>query len=370
MPTLTKLNLTNFRNIRSASLNPGDNINLIYGKNGSGKTSLLEAISVLAHGRSFRTHKYRRLINHEHKDFTLHAQLQELVSRNLGINRHSSGDMTIRIDGRPAYTSAEMAECLPLLVMNAASFQLLEGASKVRRQFFDWLVFHVKHEFKTCWKDYAKCVKQRNSLLRRDKITLEELNPWDTEIVKLGLQIEGMRTEVFEVFSGAFYDYLGSFDFVEQDLSSELEIYYMSGWKDSIDYKQQLEINFERDRQLGYTNIGSHKSDIKFQLGKIPAIEELSRGQQKSLIVSLYLAEANVFRTLKQRNPVFLLDDLPAELDTKNLEIVGRALAEMTSQVFVTTIEPDTLCRCWKLNSDNNLKMFHVEHGEISPMTA
>ncbi len=370
MPKLTQVNITTFRNIRSASILPGEAVNLILGANGSGKTSLLEAISVLAHGRSFRTHKYRRLITEEERAFTLFASVeneQTTVAQKLGIKRGARGDSVIRIDGRSVNSSAELAQHLPLLVMNSNSFQLLEGSSKYRRQFFDWLVFHVKHDFKQAWKDYVRCLKHRNSLLRRGKISTSELRPWDREVGGLGLAIEGMRKEVFELYQPIFDIMLKRFPFCGET-SKTINLSYQTGWKEENAYEEQLADNLERDIRLGHTSIGSHRSDLKICLDKIPVNELLSRGQQKSVIISMFLAEATLFQQITKRDPIFLLDDLPAELDRQNLKIVGQAIVAMGSQVFVTSIEPEVIAEEWDISGDN-VRMFHVKHGEIGIST-
>lgn len=367
MPSIQSLAITQFRNLDSAQLEPGPGINLIVGANGSGKTSLLEALSVLAHGRSFRTHKFRRLINHNHHDFTLFSQLQSaegLVHR-LGIQRSSNGAVSIKIDGKPAYSATELAEMLPLLVMNANSFQLLEGSSKYRRQFFDWLVFHVKHSFKNAWKGYVRCVKHRNTLLRRGKISTSELRPWDAELVQLAEVINGCRTEVFSDFQQEYIKRLEAFKFNDDSLDFSLD--YYPGWKvGEEDLQTQLDQSLERDLKLGYTTLGPHKSDIKISIGKIPAVEKLSRGQQKSVITTLYLSAASVFSSVTGRQPVFLLDDLPAELDRDNLRIVGDAVEALNSQVFVTAIEPEAITSVWETGREERpFKLFHVEHGVL-----
>ena len=378
MPFVKQLNVTSFRNLHSASFEPCLGINIIQGENGSGKTSLLEALSVLAHGRSFRTHKYRRLINHDSTEFTLFALLNGSGDGDppckLGINRSGRGSVAIKIDGKSVYSAAELAQRLPLLVMNSSSFQLLEGSSRFRRHFFDWLVFHVKHEFKEYWKNYARCVKHRNSLLRRGKISPAEIAPWDAELARLATKIDTLRAEVFVLLEAEFNRFLGAFSCAEdgklQLCYEDLKLSYHSGWKaPGENYQDQLSENFERDVKLGYTSIGSHKADIKITLGKVDAVEVLSRGQQKSLIVSLFLAEATVFFGCTGRKPVFLLDDLPAELDGSNLSIVGKALTALNAQVFVTAIRAEAILDNWQYIDSGELKMFHVEHGVLSVST-
>lgn len=204
MPLLA-LRVDQFRNIVTASLNPSASLNFLYGTNGSGKTSLLEAISVLAHGRSFRTRKFTRLIHQAHSDFTVFGRVEQGgVATAMGVARKRSGDSQFRVDGVNMSSSAELAAHLPLLVLNSESFGLLTGAPKQRRQFFDWLVFHVKHEFRETWRNYSRCLKQRNTLLRRDKISYSDLRPWDIEIARLSLSIEGHRRACIEPLMAQF----------------------------------------------------------------------------------------------------------------------------------------------------------------------
>ncbi|WP_188152068.1 DNA replication/repair protein RecF [Teredinibacter waterburyi] len=380
MPYITRLAIQTFRNLVSVDIEPGASFNIFIGENGSGKTSLLESISVLAHGRSFRTHKFRRLIQYDAPQLTLFARLQETkdedqLQRTIGVMRDAKGGSLIKVDGSNAQSAAELAQALPLLVMNASSFLLLEGAPKVRRQFFDWLVFHVEHQFRDAWKHYARCVKQRNSLLRHAKISGPELDPWDQEVARYGAVIERCRQRVFTEYQLAVRDSFNLFEFVsELDSSGHgLQLNYLDGWKlgegeepDVERYCQVLQQTRERDLKLGYTSIGSHKSDLQLYSGKIPAVESLSRGQQKSVITGLYLAQAQLFNQLSGRHPVFLLDDLPSELDARNLAVVERALSAMASQVFITAISEQSLQTEWGGLPQQEFKMFHVEHGSIT----
>lgn len=378
MPIIAELGITHFRNMDSVSLYPSPHINLIHGSNGSGKTSILEAISVLAHGRSFRTHKYRRLIKDSAGEFTVFGRINpdcqmDGDSTAIGVRRAINGDCQFRMDGRNVQTSGELAQRLPLQVIDAHSFQLLEGSAKIRRQFFDWLVFHVKHEFREVWKSYTRSIKQRNSLLRRDKMSYSELTPWDTEIAKLGAQIQELREDVFRLFLKGFKDQIcewSELGFIESRI---VELVYLGGWKaaetkGSLEeqYKAQLRDSFERDRKLGYTSLGSHKSDIRISIDNIPAVEILSRGQQKMLIAALFISEATIYQQVTGKSAVFLLDDMPAELDRQRLAALGSWINRLQSQVFVTGVEANSLISIWPDIESKKVKVFHVKQGTVT----
>jgi DNA replication and repair protein RecF len=363
--SLQQLKVTRFRNLSSVDISPSSSLNFLYGVNGSGKTSLLEAISVLAHGRSFRTRKFRRLIQQELSEFTVFGRVDTTGKAGvaMGVTRGRSGDSQFRIDGAGINSSAELAVHLPLLILNAESFGLLAGSPKQRRQFFDWLVFHVKPEFRETWRNYSRCVKQRNSLLRRDKIAYSDLYPWDIEIARLSLSIERNRVACVEPF-------LDEFRLLAADLDSgfgEIGIEYLSGWKTNEDYQTQLRETFSRDRKLGYTSLGPHKSDLKITIGGgFPAGEILSRGQQKSMIAALHVAEARVFTTENGQGCVFLIDDMPAELDAANIDRVGRWINNTAAQVFVTGVEFKPMRDIWPELDQKAPKVFHVKQGDIS----
>lgn len=350
----------------SARIEPTPYANFIVGENGAGKSSLLEAISVLAHAKSFRTHKFRRLIKDEQKAFTVFAKLKskDEVETTVGIERGRSGDSRFKIAGLAIQSSAQLAQQLPLLVINSNSFSLLEGPPKGRRMFFDWLVFHVKHEFADLWKQVSRCIKQRNTLLRRDKISYSDVEPWDAEIARLSSAIHEARLTCLELFKVEFDNSMAETKFAASSLALE----YVSGWKpDAGSFQEQLAASFERDCHLGYTTLGPHKSDLKILIGRVPAVEVLSRGQQKVLISALFFSEAKVFKQISGRSPVFLIDDLPSELDDRHQNLLSSWTLSLSAQVFVTGISPGVLfdSGAWSNYEEHQKKVFHVKHGEV-----
>ncbi len=367
MPSISHLNIQHFRNLGSISMEPSKRINIILGQNGAGKSSILESISMLAHGRSFRTHKYRSLIQDEKAEFVVHGKVDgdDGAVHQLGLLRRRKGDFTIKLDGKTVASASSLAKHIPLLVINSGSFALLEGSPKDRRKFFDWLVFHVKHQFSASWNQVIRCYKQRNSLLRRDKISYSDLEPWDIEIVKLSELIACDRESSFNLLNDHFTSILKPLlGRVPEGISLELK----QGWKlGEGSFSKQLRNSFERDKSYGYSTLGPHKSDFVVKTSAGNAVDILSRGQQKLLISALYIAQAAVLKETNAQTPIFAVDDLPSELDQANQKLMGDWLNELGSQVFITGIEASCRNSIWPdyETYEEPLKMFHVKHGEL-----
>lgn len=364
--TINRLLIKNLRNISSAELKPCGAVNLIYGENGSGKTSILEAINLLALGRSFRSHKHKALIQYQQDSFTLFGKVitDDGAEVPLGLQRDLQGNLNCKANGVAVTGVAELAAYLPVQVINSETFLLLEGSPQVRRHFIDWLVFHVEHNFFSVWKDWQRCLKQRNSLLRHDRIEGFEIAIWDRELVGLTEQIHHYRTQCFSAFQDAFNGLIHEFLTLDG-----LKLSYQRGWDKERDYAQVLAESIERDKQLGYTHSGSHRADLRISIHGQPAAEILSRGQQKLLVCALKIAQGLVFQQMTGRKPLFLVDDLPAELDEKHRKRLAHWLDVMKTQVFITGVDKSDLLSSWADKPNIDIKMFHVEHGNLAETT-
>ncbi len=361
--SLSRLSVQNLRNISFVDLEPAEHLNIIYGANGSGKTSLLEAISVLSLGRSFRSRKIKSLIQQESEQLTVFGRLVVDGASDIpvGVRRNREGVGQIKLNGSPVGSASILSEQLPLQIMNGHSFMLLEGAPQVRRQFMDWLVFHVEPAFLSTWKDVQKLLKQRNSVLRRDKIDPLLLAPWDKELSAKTTLLDQMRSRVFNRFLACFQELVADFIAIEG-----LQLSYYRGWDREQDYSQTLSDGLERDSGLGYTRVGPHRADIRFSILGQPAAEILSRGQQKLLVSALRIAQGAVFQSLTGRRCVYLIDDLPAELDANFRSVLASWLDRLECQVFVTGVERDVIANAWpEHNSKRIEKVFHVEQGQV-----
>lgn len=360
--TLNRLFIQNLRNLEGVDITPSAQVNLIFGENGSGKTSILEAINLLALGRSFRSHKHKPLIRHQQLSFTVFGKVRtdDLSEIPIGINRTHDGEASFKANGVLVPSAADLAAYLPVQVINSETFLLLEGSPKVRRQFIDWLVFHVEHAFFPAWKAIQRCLKHRNSLLRRDRIDPFELAPWDQELIVLTERIHGFREDSFRQFCEVFDELCKEFIKLEG-----IKLGYYRGWDKDRSYADVLAAGIERDQRIGYTQSGSHRADLKITIDGQDAAEILSRGQQKLLVCALKIAQGYVFTRMTGRKSVYLVDDLPAELDEKHRALLVKWLATMGTQVFITGVEKDVLVSSWLDKPEVMPKLFHVEHGKV-----
>ncbi len=353
--SLIRLDIHNFRNIISASLYPVSGVNIIYGKNGSGKTSILEAIYFLAHNRSFKSRLIKHITNKDMTEFSLFGQLQaQEQAISVGISRQNSGESKIRIANETIQKSADLAELMPVQVINPDSYRILESGPKYRRQFLDWGLFHVEQSFFQHWKSLQRLLKQRNAALKQVK-SYSELQVWDEELQHTAQQIDALRKEyitgLVPVFNRVFSNLLQC-----KDVSLD----YVRGWDQQADYIDVLKHSFERDSYLGYTQYGPQRADLSIKINKVPIYERFSRGQQKLLLVALRLAQGILLREQAQKSCIYLVDDLAAELDETRQAYVCQVLVDLAAQVFVTCVTQNTYSESF---SDVPHKLFHVEHG-------
>lgn len=355
--SLARLEINGFRNLTKVAVEPGTHFNLLYGQNGSGKTSFLEAIYYLGLARSFRTHLSNRIINNLHNRFSVFGIVQqETRTVPVGIERSHDATSRIRIAGENATSVTELAKVIPIQFMNSEAHRLLIGGPKYRRQFLDWGVFHVEHSFFSLWQRVHRALRQRNAALRTTPV--DQIRLWDQEFVAAANTLHELRTRYMEQFVTFFSASL-------QDLleTPDIDVTYYRGWHKERDLYEVLTESFARDMQLGYTQFGPQRADLTLRVGNTPAHEMLSQGQQKLVVYSLRLAQGLLLQQMTGKKCVYLLDDLPAELDQNKRALVAKKLISLETQIFITGIEKNDLL---SLFPAQNVKMFHVEQGVMS----
>ncbi len=353
------LSLDNLRNVACARLEPSSGLNLLFGDNGAGKTTVLESLVILGKGRSFRGGTIAGLIGPTDSAFRVVADIEEDdgTSHRVGIERSREG-WRGRLDGEDIQQLSEPAALFPLVLMEPTSYLLVSGSPDVRRRFLDWSVFHVKPEFLLIWRRYSRVLKQRNAALRQGNAAL--VQSLDPQFVQYGNQLHDLRLTVFSQLSPVVETLVGA-------MSPELGALSLSlkpGWtQDTL--AESLEEGYEKDREQGMTRYGPHRADLVFRIDGRAVRDRLSRGEQKILAAALLLAQASLFSDTGHR-PVVLLDDLASEFDQGHLGQVLQHVARLGAQHFVTGTE-DRPYAAWR---GEESAMFHVKHGVIEPVPA
>ena len=357
---LTRLDITDFRNLAATKIEPlVAGFNLLYGLNGSGKTSLLEAIYYLSLGRSFRSGTIGRIIRNSADKMLIFAHKQTSIDQvvAVGVERPQFGSLKIRIANKDAQSIAEIANLLPVQLMNSSCYNLLDGGPVYRRKYLDWGNFYLHPHFFRVWQEYSLALKQRNAALRNG-LPRKELIIWNESLASKAILLDQMRSDFIALLFPLLKETLAELIHLP-----DLELSYLRGWEDGRNYEEVLESAFDKDRYLGYTQNGPHRADFKMKLSGVDAKDILSRGQQKLFVCAMILAQGALLSRCTNKTPIYLIDDLPAELDMLSRANLIALLARQEAQIFVTAVEREAL---QEILSRLPLKMFHVEHGNIT----
>lgn len=356
---LQQVEIQRFRNLNYIKIHPVPGLNLIYGANASGKTSLLEAIYLLSHGRSFRTANIRSVIQQDSEALQVVGQIkQEKTSTlvNLGIERGHSHTY-IRINQNTVNQSSRLAAYLPVQIINPEAHRLLELGPSQRRKYLDWGLFHVEPAFHQIWQHYTRILKQRNAALRQ-RATAKDITIWDQQLLEVANKLTQLRLE----YVSQLLPHIQRYTTQLLDLAPQVE--YRQGWAQDMDMEMALNKTLEQDRQQGYSRVGPHRADLRLMHENIPVRDKFSRGQQKLLVCALRLAQISHLKQQNEQTSVVLVDDLAAELDLDHRNRLLELLSETGAQMFVTVTEAELI----NTNAWESQKMFHVEHGQVLEM--
>jgi DNA replication and repair protein RecF len=352
--SLSELSISNVRCIEQADLHIPGGLSLVWGHNGSGKTSLLEAIFLLGRGRSFRTRNTDRLVRRN----TNHMRVTGQITRALGdlapiafeLDPEGSAG---RVAGHAVRSFAELTEAFPVQVIEPGIHKLVEEGANHRRRWLDWAVFHVEPEFVDHWVRYTRTVKQRNAALRTDA---SQAASWDPELARLGELISVARRRLMESLGPYWREVASTLTGLEVDLN------YHQGWSQEHSLLEALTASRTRDEARQLTHAGPHRADVAIRLGGRVAREVLSRGQQKLVAVAMTLAQIRLLQETTQLTPTLLLDDPAAELDSAHLQRFIEQVARLRCQLVVTSLHADS--RLFGTPDST----FHMEQGRVQPV--
>ena len=360
------IEIQNFRNLSSVRLELGEGVNYFWGENGAGKTALLEAVCVLARGRSFRSTHAADLVTSGQDAFTVRASFldEHRGTQSVAVMRSRSGRSRLKLNGESGKRLSDVARILPVQVLLPSLSDLVFGSPVERRRWLDWGLFHVKPDYLRTLREYLQLLKQRNAALKsfaRGDLPQSGIDVWTRKLVIIAEQLDKQRRDYMGEAAAESLNVL-------RLLSPELEIAikYHRGWSETESLEKVLSDSQARDVKLGATSAGPHRCEI--ELGAGPAFDSrasaiLSRGQGKLLASAMVLGQARLLMRVSNRNSVFLIDDLGAEMDQQHSAALFRILREMSSQILATSTHPIGESRTPTLTPET---MFHVEHGKVS----
>ena len=354
---LEHIEIEGVRNLSGVSLEIAPGATLLFGANGSGKTSFLEAIHLLGVGRSFRTHHSRPVIQHEAALCRVVGKVQRGSHRHtLGIERDRNGGVRAKIGGEPTQSLSELANHLPLILLDTDGLGILSGPPEGRRRLLDAILFHVEPAFLASWRRYQQALRQRNTGLRHGILGTDDA--WLKELAETGEKLTESRAQAATKLNESL---LGLAPSLSEDLS-DIVLSFRAGWDRKESLQASLERHRDSDRAQGFTQVGPHRADLRLASGGVSAAEVLSRGQLKLLMVAMRLAQGRMIEAASHAEPLYLVDDLAAELDARHCAAVCQALAG-GRQVILTAVERSALERAW---GGDALRLFHVEQGSIT----
>ncbi|MCB1180976.1 MAG: DNA replication/repair protein RecF [Chlamydiia bacterium] len=327
------LYLKDFRNYKEEIAHFSPEVNIIFGKNGQGKTNLLEAIYFLITGRSFRTSYIKDLIAFEKKGFYLEAHFEKAkITQTLKI-LYSKQEKKIFLNQTPIPNFSSLFGILNGVVLSPLGSGLIDGPPSVRRQFFDISLSQSTPLYLHHLRRYTRALKQRNALLKIKQ--LHSIEAFEEQMAYSALYLQQTRQQMIEKLVQLARP-------IQEILSSKeeaLQLIYktsLSKTQTTEAYLTQLEKNRQKELALGYTLTGPHRDDILIQIQGKEALSFASEGQKRIGVTSLTLANWERLRQVNHELPLFCIDDLGIFLDHKREEALYQFLPTL-GQVFVTT---------------------------------
>ncbi|PJJ97417.1 DNA replication/repair protein RecF [Lysobacteraceae bacterium NML91-0213] len=356
---ITRLHIRDFRRLQDVEMAPYAGLNLLVGDNGAGKTSVLEAIHLMAYGRSFRGRVRDGLIRTGTSAVEVFVEWGDAGrDRRAGL-RHGGDRWEGRLDGVSVAQLGDLCAALAVVSFEPGSHALVAGGGEPRRRFLDWGLFHVEQEFLPAWRRYARALRQRNALLKAHRSDAE-LDGWEQEMAVAGETMTRLRQDYVDTLQAALAAVVPR---IAPSLGAA-GLALVPGWKRSeLSLRDALLLSRERDRISGHTTVGPHRADWRVDVAAAPQGEALSRGQAKLVALACLLAQAQDLARQHGQWPIVVLDDLASELDAAHRERVLALLIATGAQVFIsgTDLQP------WgRVIADQKASVFHVEHGVVT----
>lgn len=374
---LKNLYLKNFRNYQEQRLEFSPGKTILLGENAQGKTNLLEAVGLLSSLKTNRARRDRDLIWHgENISHIASTIYRETAPIELAITLRHSGQRTCTINGEVARKQMDFIGLLNIVQFSSLDLDLVRGGPEQRRSWLDELLIQLEPVYANILQQYNQVLRQRNALLKELKKQEHILNSqkselalWDAQLATLGVRVTLRRSRALQrlapIAETAHHAISGQ--------SETLEIKYLpnieamqdptvreSAQKAELAFLAKIQSRAIAEQHQGTSLVGPHRDEIAFFLNQQPVRQFASHGQQRTLVLSLKLAELQLIEAVVGEPPVLLLDDVLAELDPKRQQQLFQAIGDRF-QTLITTTHLDHFAQQWI----DAAQTFTVKSGQI-----
>jgi DNA replication and repair protein RecF len=377
---LLRLNFENIRNHNITELFPSQNINVIFGRNGSGKTSILEAISIGAFSKSFVTSFDQNIVQNG-KDYYLveiEARSENGLPIGLQVLYQLNRKKEIKTTAGENLSVQELIGKVPVVVLSPEMREIIFGAPSMRREFIDRIISQTDANYLKSLLLHRRILKQRNKLLNEFQLGITNdtdlLKIWTLKFIEISAEVVSRRLRFFEHFPLFFERSYQILSNNQESINITYQPFEFPSNLASLSHSDILEIlksqadkYFDKEIQRGITLFGPQKDDFLILLNNQLARNVASQGQSKTILISLKYAEMNYLYEMRKTYPIVLFDDIFSELDNERITQVLKILSDTSVQFFLTTTEVDWLKK--SLPSGSLVKSFYVESGKVSEVS-
>lgn len=354
---IQKIKLQNFRNYDFEEIELYKGTNIFFGDNAQGKTNILEAIFISSLGKSFRTNKEKELIKENKENAKIEIEFVK-EKRTEKIKLDIADKKVFSVNEIILKKTSEIVGKINIVLFTPEDINILKNEPIKRRRFLNIMISQLRPLYIHLLSQYNKILEQRNNYLKQIKYenkNRSNLEIWDEQLINIGMKIFNYRKEFIEKIN----EKIKKIHLDTTENKEKIEIKYKSNAISEEEYRRKIKIKQEDDIQKGYTSIGIHRDDFEIYINKKDVSVFGSQGQQRSSIISLKLAEAEVIYDEKEDYPILLLDDFMSELDKKRVKGFIKRIKD--NQVLITCTD--------KFDIDNMVyNVYKVEKANVERM--
>lgn len=332
MATISSITLEQFRIHEKHSFALSSDTTIITGKNGSGKTSILEAIYIALQGTSFKASD-KDCIRDGSEWFRIQALFDDNSIRSVGYEYNENRRRKQVVIDNTKKSRLTYKDKIPVILFEPNDLRLLHGSPERRRAFIDGFISQINPQYQQTLRKYERALKQRNNLLKNQNVQPDDVFVWDVALSEYGSEIISQR----EVYIAKINEQLSDIYRDIAQTGDDISLHYSHTYIGSVQQKlmRDLQEGFARDKVLGYTSSGPHRHDVIFRFNMKPALTVASRGEIRTIVIALKLLEAQILELVFSQKPIVLLDDLFSELDSDRQKYLSEAIR--SHQIIITT---------------------------------